>query len=263
MKGIGVGTALYADSTFLWHFPWKVTPPVELCVFFFFLWKIDLEGNTSDSRFKAFHRCSLVTWCKGCLSTQAFFFLWGMPLYFAVTHTLFAECDTAERIKLMQVDAGSAFFFIQRVLASLGGWADSKRTGCVKCVSSFSELPKSFPSYAQQQQQKNRAQSSEQNHTHLGFVYTSGSTGYINRKSTLWKQSEWRPAYYLKEILSVCVSFLPVVTLFASGIMKCKYLARNWFLKFLHFLFQEACVQEEGLGSHIDTFIQLASGFIL
>ena len=74
------------------------------------VWKIDLEGNTSDSRFKAFHRCSLVTWCKGCLSTQVFFFLRGVPLYFAVTHTLFAECDTAERIKLMQVDAGSAFF---------------------------------------------------------------------------------------------------------------------------------------------------------
>lgn len=33
---------------------------------------------------------------------------------------MFAECDRAERIKLMQVDAGSAFFFIQRVLASLG-----------------------------------------------------------------------------------------------------------------------------------------------
>ena len=158
-----------------------------------------------------------------------------------------------------QADAGGCWvslFFIQRVLASLGGWAVSKPTGCVKCVSSFSKLPKSFPSYAQQQQQ-NRAQSSEQTHTHLGFVYASGSTGYINRKSTLWKQSEWRPAYYLKEILSVCVSFLPVVTLFASGIMKCKYLARNWFLKFPHFLFQEACFQEEGLGSHIDTFIQL------
>lgn len=84
--------------------------------------KTDLEGNTGDSKFKAFHKCSLLTWCKGCLSTQqVFFFLWGVPVYFAVTPTLFAECDKAERIKLMQVDAGSAFFFlIQRVLASLG-----------------------------------------------------------------------------------------------------------------------------------------------
>lgn len=32
---------------------------------------------------------------------------------------MFAACEGAERIKLMQVDAGSAFF-IQRVLASLG-----------------------------------------------------------------------------------------------------------------------------------------------
>ena len=32
---------------------------------------------------------------------------------------MFAECDRAEGIKLMQVDAGSALL-IQRVLASLG-----------------------------------------------------------------------------------------------------------------------------------------------
>lgn len=59
-----------------------------------------------------------------------------------------------------------------------------------------------------------------------------------------------------RDPVCVCV-LLPAVTLSASGIMKCKYLARNWFLKLLHFLFQEACFQEEDLGSHIDTFIQL------
>lgn len=39
---------------------------------------------------------------------------------------MFAECDRAERIKLMQVDAGSAFY-IQRVLAGLGVELSSNR----------------------------------------------------------------------------------------------------------------------------------------
>lgn len=50
-----------------------------------------------------------------------------------------------------------------------------------------------------------------------------------------------------RSYLCVCGLF-PVLTLFASGIMQCKYLAKNWLLKFLCILFQEPCFQEEGHG---------------